>query len=635
MSGLNRASADVLLRPRVEGFDLFNFHTQVDDLANRGRESMLQALPALEERLYGEAGAIPMGVSQWRIVGDAPPGLAALADSCLPPGEPWRRRDGYRLLRRALAQGLVAEIWLVLTPDISPVMEIHVQPNPVIASVLWDLPADWQEESLRLAAQHGLAPGQPFCEPAWGSFLQELLIHGSLRGRPLLDLSGCSFTANGELRIVVREALVASTEVNVSELRPASKRVMDTLIWPMVGKPLDTSVLANRLLEMDQSLNLQNPEARLQVGADGSEWILGLNASDRHRVQVNVAAAYETTWGLHGVLDAWLKDFLIKGNEWWLHAYGDKIQQGASISLRHALLAQPTTGYFFGTRYLRHRFEGDPLLGYFGSAVDAGGYQRLIENSSQRTSDAFAGLFQRFGKDRRGLVEFEYQHREATLAPDGPPRVKNSEDTVSLSTEWDCFDRSFFPTEGLQIRARGTAGRTQTRIQVTPAPEPAWEQIRSAYFLCRALTKDVIGPVSADIALEAGMGWRTTLVPDRQYILGGDASLIGTPSTRFLAPNFAILRAGLPIALRREFGGHIQVVPRLDFGRFSQDPNNLTAGMRVLGQGVVVRGAVGKFYIETGWGMIQVRPFFPGPMRRESQFNVLVGARPFDLWTRN
>jgi hypothetical protein len=131
------------------------------------------------------------------------------------------------------------------------------------------------------------------------------------------------------------------------------------------------------------------------------------------------------------------------------------------------------------------------------------------------------------------------------------------------------------------------------------------------------------------------MGWGTTLVTDRQYILGGDASLIGTPSTRFLAPNFAILRAGLPIALRRAFGGHIQVVPRLDFGRFSQDPNNLTAGMRVLGQGVVVRGAVGKLYIETGWGNIQVRSFYPGPLRRENQFNMLVGARPFDLWTRH
>jgi hypothetical protein len=424
-------------------------------------------------------------------------------------------------------------------------------------------------------------------------------------------------------------------EVDVSELRPASKRVMDDLVLPLIGKPLDTHELANRLLAMDHSLNLQNPAARLQVGPDGDDWLLRMEASDRRRVQVNVAAAYETTWGLHGVLDAWLKDFLVKGNEWWLHAYADKIQQGAALSLRHSLLSHPSMGFFLGTRSLRHRFEGDPLLGYFGTASDPGGYQRLIENAALRTNDARAGLFQRFGRDRKGLFEVEYQHRESTLVPDGLPKIKNVEDTVQVSTEWDSLDRSFFPTEGLLVRARGTAGRARTRVLLTPGLEPVWEQIRGAYLLFRALAKDVVGPVSADLAIEAGLGWQTTMVPDRHYILGGDASLIGTPSTRFLAPNFAILRAGLPIALRRAFGGHIQLVPRLDFGRFSQDPNQLTAGMRVLGQGVVIRGAVGKLYIETGWGLIQVRPFYPGPMRRESQFNVLIGARPFDLWARN
>jgi hypothetical protein len=186
-----------------------------------------------------------------------------------------------------------------------------------------------------------------------------------------------------------------------------------------------------------------------------------------------------------------------------------------------------------------------------------------------------------------------------------------------------------------------TADHTQTKIQTTPEfePKPALEpelnRIRGAYLLFRALAKDLVGPVGVDIALEAGLGWRTLLIPDRQYILGGDASLIGTPSTRFLAPNFAILRLGLPIALRRAFGGHIQLVPRLDYGRFSQDPNHLTSGMRIFAQGAVLRGAVGKFYIETGWGQIQIRSFYPGPLRRESQFNILVGARPFDLWTRN
>ncbi len=641
MADLNKASADILMHPPLEGFDFFDFRTQVDTLADLGRTAMADALPVLETKLYGEAGAIPIAASQWRVIGDDSPGLAALAKDCLPPGQDWSRKDGYRLLRRALARGLVSEAWLVLPSESGVPLEIHVTPNPRITRMTWDVPESWTKDAHQLAQEYGFALGQPFREPVWGAFLQDLLIRGSLRGRPLLDLHECRLDPAGELHIVVREVPIRAVEVDLSEMRPTSKKVMAEMFLPAIGKPLDTQWLSSRLLEMDHSLNLQNPVARLQVGLGGDDWTLKLEATDRQRVQVNVAAAYESTWGLHGVLDAWFKDFLLKGNEWWLHAYGDKVQRGAALSLRHSFLTRPSVGIFLGARNSWHKFERDPFLGYFGAAPDPSGYQRLIENSAQRTNDAFAGLFQRFGRTQKGLAEIEYIHRESTLMPKEFPWVRNSEDSLILSVEWDSLDRSFFPTEGLLVRARLTADHTQTKVQTAPAPEtkptlePDLTRIRGAYLLFRALAKDLVGPVGADLALEAGLGWRTLLIPDRQYILGGDASLIGTPSTRFLAPNFAILRVGLPIALKRSFGGQIQLVPRLDYGRFSQDPNNLTAGMRILGLGLVLRGAVGKFYIETGWGQVQIRPYYPGPLRRENQLNILVGARPFDLWTRN
>jgi hypothetical protein len=641
MADLNRTSADILLQPRVEGFDFLDFRTQVDALSDLGRRTMTDALPALEARLYGEEGARPLAASQWRIVGEEPPGLAALAGACLPAGRPWCRRDGYRLLRRALAQGLAAEAWLVLPSAPGAPLEVHATPNPRITTVVWDVPAAWSREAQGLALEHGLAPGQPFREPAWGAFLQDLLILSSLRGRPLLDLRGCALDADGGLRIQVREAVVGAVEVDSAELLPASRKVMADMFRPVIGRPLDTAWLGNRLQEMDQSLNLQNPVARLRAGPGADAWSLRMEATDRRRVQVNVAAAYESTWGLHGVLDAWLKDFLLKGQEWWLHAYGDTVQRGAALSLRHSFLTRPSFGVYAGARGTWHRFEGDPLLGYFGAGTDPTGYQRLIENSTQRTNDVFAGLYQRFGSSQKGLAEVGYRHRESTLVPTGFPKVRSAEDSLVLSMEWDSFDRSVFPTEGLLVRARVVADHIRTKAQAAPALEarpdlePELNQIRGAYLLCRFLAKDLAGPVGVDLALEAGMGWRTLLVPDRQYILGGDASLIGTPSTRFLAPNFAILRLGLPIPLRRAFGGHVQLVPRLDYARVAQDPNNLTAGMRVLGLGAVLRGAVGKFYIETGWGQIQIRPYLPGPLRRENQLNILVGARPFDLWTRN
>lgn len=641
MANLNRDLADILVRPPLEGVDLFDFRTQVDALADLGRKAMTAALPALEERLYGVEGGIPITASRWEIVGDAPPSLVALAQACLPPGRTWARRDGYRFLRRALAQGLVAEAWLVLPPGPGATLEIQFKPCPIITRLSWDVPESWSREAQQLALENGLAPGLPFREPAWGAFLQDLLVRGSLRGRPLLDLRGCKFNPDGDLHIGVREASIGFVDVDSSSLRPASRKLMAEMFLPVIGQPLETEWLANRLLEMDHSMNLQNPVARLQTGPGETDWTLKVGATDRRRVQVNVAAAFETTWGLHGVLDAWLKDFILKGNEWWLHAYADKVQRGAALSLRHSFLNNPALGFFLGTRNSWNRFEADPLLGYFGIVPDPTGYQLLLANATQRTDDGFVGLFQRFGREQKGLAEIVYLHRESTLMPKGFAWRRNAVDSMILSTEWDCLDRSVFPTEGLQVRARVTADHTEKRLPDTPALEPkpplepSLNQVRGAYLLIRALAKDLAGPVGADLALEAGMGWRTLLAPDRQYILGGDASLIGTPSTRFLAPNFAIIRAGLPIALRRSFGGHVQLVPRLDYGRFSQDPNHLTAGMRILGQGVVLRGAVGRLYIETGWGQVQIRPDFPGPTRRESQFNVLLGARPFDLWTRN
>ncbi len=634
MTRLNREAADLLVRPEVGGFDIFDFHGQVDALAGRGRAAMEAALPALEAQLYGPDGDRPLGAERLAWLPQPPPELAALAAACLPAGRPWLRRDGIRLLRRALAGGLVADAWLELRPGPEPVLEVHHRPNPVLREVRLEVPEGWRARAEALLREGGFRAGLPFREPQFGALLEQLLIEASLRGRPLVDLRGSGLEAGGVLRLVLREASICAVDVDDRELRPPSKEAMLRLFLPLVGRPLDTEGLARRLLELDQTLNLQNPMVRLRVGPDGQDWILGAEASDRRRVQVNAAAAYESTWGLHGVLDAWLRDALVKGMEWRLHVAANRIQQGAGLSFRCALPSDPSQGFFAGVRAERQRFEGDPLLGYFGAVPDAAGYQALVENAGQRSRDLFGGLFLRFGPERRGLAEVELQRRESDLMPRAFPWIRNREEALLLSAEWDSLDRHSFPGEGLLLRSRLLAGRTGTRIRTAPEPAATRANLRGAYLLARALKPDLAGPVGVDLAAEAGMGWHTLLVADRQYLLGGDASLIGTPSTRFLAPNFAILRAGLPVPLRRAFGGQVQVVPRLDWGRFAQDPNRLTAGMRVLGQGILVRGAVGKFRIETGWGRIKVRPFGPGPVRTEQQLNILVGARPFDLWAR-
>jgi len=632
MTRLNREAADVLVQPDVQGADIFDFHGQVDLLAERGRRAMLAQLPALERHLYGAEGARPLGPDRWILIGDATEEVRAVAEACFQPGRTWCRQDAYRFLRRVLARGLAAEAWITLPDQPDGPMGIHVQAPPALRSVTLAAPPEWMERLGQLARSQGLVAGKPCGEPALAAFKEQVLMEASLRGHPLVEVQGSSLSPLGDLHLEVRPILVTGVEVETAQLRPESRQAMQRLVSPMLGGPLDTRRLARTLAELEQPLNLQNPRLRLRATPDQGDWILSAHASDQSRVQINVAAAYESTWGLHGVLDAWLRDLGAKGLELGFHAYGDRIQVGAEVRPQFAAPSDPSMGLFLTVGRRRHRFEGDPLLGYFGSAPDPAGYQALIERSRLQIEEASIGLFKRFSLDRRGLAQLEVQRRDSTLEPVLYPRIANRATAGVASLEWDSLNRHTFPTEGLLLRTRVMAGRTD--IRVSGSPVTLQEQIRTAYLHLRAIKAGVLGPVGADLALEAGLGWRTLLTPDRQFILGGDFSLIGTPSTRFLAPNFAILRAGLPIPLRQAFGGHIQLIPRLDIGRFSQDSTGLTSGMRVLGQGLMVQGAVGKFFIETGWGQVQIRPAGPGPLRRENQLNILLGARPFDLWTR-
>jgi len=631
MRGLNREGADVLVDPDISDTNPFDFHRQVDLVADRGRAAMSASLPKLEERLYGEDGASPLGASRWEIQEPVVDRVAPLIAACLPADRPWLRRDAYRLLRRILAEGLAAEAWMELIQKDATVLAIHLRPNPRITQVLWQVPEDWRASAVQLARERGLEAGLPLREPQWGLFLQHLLVVASLQGRPLIDLRGCTFdAASGVLKIIVQEPPIGAVEVDERNLQPLSRMAMERLFSPLIGIPMDTRQLTRRILNADQALNLQSTTVSLESMPKEDQWRLRLGASDQTRMQVNTAVAYETTWGLHGAVDVWLRDLFVKGNDWRLHGFANRIQQGADLALRHAFLDHPETGFFLGSQIYRQHFTGDPTLGYFGITTETPPWLQVFGGSTQRATDAFAGMFQRFGQDQKGLLEFEYQRREAQLTPTSQPRLKNWQDTLVLSAEWDCLDSHTYPTEGLLLRFRAAAGRiSEETAGVSP---DSTDPHRSAYLLVRALSKDVIGPIGVDLAVETGLGWHTTF--DRMYVLGGNASFIGTPSTRFLAPDFTIVRAGLPITLRRSFGGHVELVPRIDYGRFAQDPNLLTTGMRILGLGAVLRGSVGKFYTEAGWGQIQVHPFGPGPMRRESQLNVLLGAQPFDLWMR-
>jgi len=82
----------------------------------------------------------------------------------------------------------------------------------------------------------------------------------------------------------------------------------------------------------------------------------------------------------------------------------------------------------------------------------------------------------------------------------------------------------------------------------------------------------------------------------------------------------------------RVFGANLQLIPRFDVGRMAAvEPGGLTATPQIRGLSVGLRGELWRWYCEVNAG----RWYASAPAARESaQLNVLVGTRPFNLWSR-
>jgi len=58
----------------------------------------------------------------------------------------------------------------------------------------------------------------------------------------------------------------------------------------------------------------------------------------------------------------------------------------------------------------------------------------------------------------------------------------------------------------------------------------------------------------------------------------------------------------------------------------------LSRGPRVLGLGMALRSIVRNFNVELSFGQTQSRGGLAPGLSRNSEFTVLLGTRPFDLW---
>jgi hypothetical protein len=250
------------------------------------------------------------------------------------------------------------------------------------------------------------------------------------------------------------------------------------------------------------------------------------------------------------------------------------------------------------------------------------------DNDQIETTDLALGTSYRFGNLGQGKAELWAGHREATFRQDTQEENRR-EDLLEIAGEWDNFDRHTFPRTGLMLRERFGLGRAQPDL----APDG---EFRFNYFRARNLqplgSKESDLELGLDLDLEWGYGRKLPL--DRWWANGGPSFLVGSDTLGVMTPNFAAGRLGLPLRMNGPLGLSMQVIPRFDYAVFSQEASDLWRSLRTQGTGLVVRTMVAKFYVELAYGWMKTYEPEAGWGKSSGSLNVLIGSKPFDLWTR-
>jgi len=617
---LSRLAADVLLRPDTTRMDYLEFNKQVPEGVALGRRSFDAHLPALEAKLYGTDGEAPApaGAPELQAPMDLRPALVRLVESSLPQDGPRVRRDFYRLLRRIHAAGLAAEAHLSLPEGRPP--KLVVLPHPNVRGIRIQAPEDWRgliEDALR---QEGVRTGARFNPVHFGRALDRFLLEATLAYRPTLDLQGSGFDpARGELRIQVHEPRVAAIRIAPGILRNADEQYLQRLMSYLVGEPLDAGRLFLHMSMAESRLNLEE----LVLGGEASPQgpVLILTPVPRQRLTFDVSLAYETTWGFHAGLDTHMQNFLGTGSSFDLQASTNHLQDSVSFQAARAVRSAPRVSFRLFASTFQQRFLPESL----GEEALLSPFAVVLADRTLRARDLGFGLQQRFGGGDRGRWRLDLSRRWSDLLPNLDGITARASNQLQVSAEWDDFDRYTFPTQGRMVRF--FAGQGATLHETGARDRYHWLYGRGRSYV------PLLAGISVHLDAETGLGWDLPL--ERWYSIGGPAFLMGTRSAGFLAPNFAVGRAGLPLRLADMFGFNTWLEPRIDLGWFgSGEPRDLREGTRVRALGASLRTEIGRFYVEVAagraWRAVEGRPL----RSSGDSINLLIGTRPWDLWKR-
>lgn len=593
------AGADLVLRPDTSVADEFDFFNQVGSLVKVGRQAFDANREALETLAYGDESSVVAAVGvDLEAAGVA--GAEAWFKAVSPEG-PLPRRGLYRMLRRAHKDLPISRAELVLpgAPEGRAILRLY--PARTIAGLELDLPSDWPVKTkLRvrqgLKTRFGLEPGKPFHEGAWGRAIEDLLVEAILEDAPILDLQGSGFREDGILRLRVREPRIAA----IRSHDPALQAPLGRFLAPIQVGPVRTTALDENLARAATRFGVSRlqPDLRQEEG----NLVLFVNPDRAPNLEFSPHLAYESSWGGHLALDVTAPNFLGSGSPLQVH--------GAINSLQTRLHGQ-----------MMRAFSLFPSLS-FGLVASL---QKQWLPSGEKVQKGDLGLRTqvRYGMEDRGLFQVDLGRTEDRTTQPILGEETSRAAFVRLATEWDSFDSHTLPTQGLLVRATWVRG-----FRAEPGPPYA-----TGYLRVRNLWKppEAAGlPFGLDVDVEAGI--QDQAPSPRWFIIGGPDSLIGTRSAYYLAPNFGVVRLGLPFTAANLFGVAIQCVPRFDQARIALDYRRPQQGMGVSGYGLALRGVVKSLYIELAGGRVRTRAFATGLRETDRHISFLIGTRPFDLW---